>query len=180
MRFFIDDAGTGDILGGAIIGIYVEEMDKYLFQRIPLEAYKEGPLLEKYPEKIVVDLVLDGLKELGFNYLKDEIFICSGNIFNRVRAKFKEKHYKFTNAVIKDPLQTLIEREYLRSLEEFGVPIENIDINAGRKRFYQLFNWICEDPYNREQYVKVGFPSWHKKWKHIALEKYLAKFKTNK
>jgi hypothetical protein len=45
-------------------------------------------------------------------------------------------------------------------------------MDSGIKRYFILFNWVCQDFPNRERYVKTGFPAWKKKWRKIAMDRY--------
>ena len=45
-------------------------------------------------------------------------------------------------------------------------------MDSGIKRYFILFNWVCQDFPYRERYVKTGFPSWPKKWRNIAMERF--------
>lgn len=174
MRFEIDDAGTGDLLGDAIIGFYIEEKDVFIAKHIPLEYFQNENAKLKYPEKFTAELIINTLNELGFNPKNDTIFICTGNIFVDAKKLLKDKGYKYTETKIEGVLQQKVEQAYLDYLKTLGVNV-NITIESGKDRYFQLFNWLVEDYPNRRKYVKTGFNMWQKKWEQIALERYQKK-----
>lgn len=171
MRIEIDDAGTGDLLGDAIIGFYIEEKNLFIAKQIPLEYFQNENAKLKYPEKCTAELIMNTLNELEFNQNKDTIFICSGNIFVDAKKMLKDKGYKFTETKIEGVLQQKVEQAYLDYLKTLGVNV-NVTIESGKDRYFQLFNWVIEDFPNRRKFVKTGFTMWQKKWEQIAQERY--------
>ncbi|MHA1395515.1 MAG: hypothetical protein ACTSRZ_18595 [Promethearchaeota archaeon] len=167
----IDDAGTGDIVGSAFIGFYIKETEKYLEKEIPLALFQQNYFNFKQIEDFVVKIIESALKELEFNPKRDKIEICRGNIFNKTIKMFKTEKYSFISTKIEDPLQSLVEKSYLNHLKSIGVDMK-ISLESGKKRYFQLFNWVVNNFPEREKFVKSGFPSWSNKWRQIAFDQY--------
>jgi hypothetical protein len=167
----IDDAGTGDIVGDAVIGFYISEQEEFIFRNIPV-SYFQHPLWEQdFPMKYTVEIIENVLSELKFNQKSDLIHICSGNIFNLTRDMFKEKKIQFKDMKIEGKLQDAVEQALLDHLKSIGVN-SKITIESGKKRFFQLFNWVSNNFPKRRKLVKSGFKSWGKKWESVCIEKY--------
>lgn len=176
----IDDAGTGDIVGDAIIGFYAyddidkKENERFIFKNIPVTYYQDPYWLQKYPENFTADLIRMGLTELNFNRETDEVRLCTGNIFDVIRKKFDDMDVLYKDCTIEGKLQDRVEGAYLEHLSIIGVDIDKykITIESGKDRFMGLINWISDDFPRRKKFVKSGFPAWNKKWAKICSEKY--------
>jgi len=172
MTIEIDDSGTGDLIGDAFIGFFRKETGELIFKNIPVEMFNEVNWQERMPFKVVVDLVKAGLQELNFQKEKEKIEICRGNIFDLVRNYFDEAGINYTSVSIEGNLQHAVEEKLINHLRQLGVKSKSLTIKSGAKRFFVLFNWLCQDFNNREKYVKTGFPAWKKTWKEEAIKKY--------
>ena len=173
MTIEIDDAGTGDLLGHAYIGLLRVETGQLLFKTIPLEMFNEENWKNKMPFKIVVDLVKEGLDELNFNKDTEKILLCRGNIFDRVRDFFEEESINYEPAIIEGKLQDAVEGRYVSHLrEDLGIKTKKLTKKSGAKRYFVLFNWLSHDFYKRECYVKSGFKQWKTVWREKAIEKF--------
>ncbi len=167
----IDDAGTGDLVGDAFIGFRDADTRKILFQSVPVGIYSEGNKDDDPPKKYIVNVVKKGLKIL--NYSKgNRILLCRGDCFNLVREYFTQNDIYYEPAIIEGELQNAVEGRYIQHLRKLGIISRNLTIESGAKRYFISFNWVCRDFPNRECFVKTGSPSWEKKWRKIALERY--------
>lgn len=172
MTIEIDDSGTGDLIGDAFIGFYKKESGDIIFRTLSQEWFNEENWKTRMPFKVVVDLVKDGLKELKFDKDKDKIVICQGNIFDRVRDYFEEEGINYELASIEGKLQDAVEGKLVSHLRQLGVKSRSLTIKSGAKRYFVLFDWLCQDFYKREKYVKNGFKKWQTVWRDRAIEKY--------
>ncbi len=168
----IDDAGTGDLVGDAFIGYRDTGSGKIIFKAVPVEFYKEKYRGEDRSKECILKLTLEALEELKFSKENDRILLCRGNCFDRVREYFEENKIYHEPAIIEGELQEAVETKYIQHLRKLGVKSKNLTTESGAKRYFILFNWVCRDFPNREKYVKTGFPSWNKKWRKIAMERY--------
>jgi hypothetical protein len=173
MTIEIDDSGTGDLVGDAFIGFRRVETDKIIFKTIPLDMFNEINWKNKMPFKLVVDLVKDGLKELNFQKESEKVLLCRGNIFDQVRNYFDEMGINYEPTIIEGKLQDAVEGRlvsYLRN--DLGIRSRSLTITSGKKRYFVLFNWLCQDFFKREKYVKSGFKKWKTIWRPRAIERY--------
>ena len=168
----IDDAGTGDIVGDAFIGFHDVLSGKIIFRGIPVGLYTEENRNEEKPKKAILQAVKDGLKSLKFDIYQDRILLCRGNCFDYVREWFEKENIKYYPAIIEGKLQDAIEEKFLSHLRTLGITSKKLTKEAGKDRFFVLFNWVCKDYPNRKKFVKRGFPAWKKRWKNRAHIKY--------
>ncbi len=167
----IDDAGTGDLVGDAFIGFRDTNTGKVIFQSVPVNLYNEENKEENRPKKHILKIVIKALRAL--NHSKgDRILLCRGNCFDLVREYFDENKIYYEAAIVEGELQDAVEGRFIHHLRTLGVRSKNLTMDSGIKRYFILFNWVCQDFPNRERYVKTGFPSWKKKWRNIAIERY--------
>ena len=167
----IDDAGTGDLVGDAFIGFRDTNTGKVIYQSVPVILYNKENKEEDQPKKHILKIVIKALRAL--NHSKgDRILLCRGNCFDLVREYFDENKIYYEAAIVEGELQDAVEGRFIHHLRTLGVRSNNLTIDSGIKRYFILFNWVCKDFPNRERYVKTGFPSWKKRWRNIAIERY--------
>jgi hypothetical protein len=167
----IDDAGTGDLVGDAFIGLRDTSTGKIIFQSVPVGLYNEENKGDDGPKKRILKVVIKALRML--NHSKgDRILLCRGNCFDLVRDYFDENEIYYEPAVVEGVLQDAVEGRFIQHLRRLGVKSNNLTTDSGIKRYFILFNWVSQDFPNRERYVKTGFPAWKKKWRKIAMDRY--------
>jgi len=169
----IDDAGTGDLVGNAFIGFRDTSTGRIIYQSVPVDLYNEvnKKKEEDQPKKHILKVVIKALRILN-HHEGDRVLICRGNCFDLVREYFDENKIYYEPAVVEGVLQDAVEGRFIQHLRKLGVSSKKLTTEAGFQRYFVLFNWVCQDFPNRERYVKTGFPSWKKKWRIIALERY--------
>ncbi|MFX1389723.1 MAG: hypothetical protein ACFE9Z_06665 [Promethearchaeota archaeon] len=173
MTIEIDDAGTGDLVGDAFIGFLRIETGELIFRKISVELFKGKNWEQKKPLKKTVELIKDGLRELNFQKENELIKICRGNIFDQVRAYFIEEGINYEDTIVEGKLQDAVEGRLVDHLRnELGVKSKSLNKKSGAKRFFILFNWVSNDFYKREKFVKSGFKRWNTIWRDRAIEKY--------
>jgi hypothetical protein len=174
----IDDAGTGDLVGDAFIGFRDTKNGNIIFQSVPVGLYNEDNKDDNRPKKHIVKVVKKALKLLN-HYKEDRILLCRGSCFDLVREYFNENNIYYEPAIVEGKLQDAVEGRYIQHLRKLGVTSRKLSKESGIERYFILFDWICRDFPNRERFVKIGFPSWKKKWRKIALKRY-QKYNQNK
>jgi len=173
MTIEIDDAGTGDLVGNAFIGLLRKETNELIFKTLPVELFKGENWKNKKPFKVVVSLVKDGLAELNFNKNTEIVHLCRGNIFDQVRSYFLEEGINYEDTIVEGKLQDAVEGKLIEHLrKDLGVRSKQLSTRAGAKRFFILFNWVSYDFYNREKWVKSGFKKWNSIWRERAIKKH--------
>ncbi|MBA7620406.1 hypothetical protein ES703_27755 [subsurface metagenome] len=173
MTIEIDDAGTGDLVGNAFIGLLRKETGKLIFRTLSLEFFKGENWKNKHYLEKTVELVKDGLRELKFQKENELVRLCRGNIFDHVRNYFIEEGINYEDAIVEGKLQDAVEGKLIDHLRyDLGIRSKRLTKRSGAKRFFVLFNWVCYDFYKREKYVKSGFKKWNTVWRARAIEKY--------
>ncbi|MBY9012371.1 MAG: hypothetical protein KGD70_08345 [Candidatus Lokiarchaeota archaeon] len=167
----IDDAGTGDLVGDAFIGLRDASTGKIIFQSIPVMLYNEENKNDDGSRKHILKVIIKTLKILNHSE-RDRILLCRGNCFDLVREYFDENKIYYEPAIVEGELQDAVEGRFIQHLRNLGVRSKNLTMDSGIKRYFILFNWVCQGFPNRERYVKTGFPAWKKKWRKIAIDRY--------
>jgi len=155
----IDDAGSGNFVGGMLISGWAEPIKKYKGVTITTKKYNEYH--NNYQE-----IVLDCVKEIVDYFSEYEIeyiFLCQSNLFDKTTDYFVDKGYVIARGKVEGELQDLIEDEFVYYLEELGLPkyIEFFsrviarDKNAGYKMLNSFcINYIKADKDNRLKLCK--------------------------
>ena len=160
MTIIIDDAGTGDLLWGVVIGAYQPETYIFLYDLIDVKFFKEDTFQErKYlaeAARVAVSLVE------RLNLKPDEkIKICQGDIMNEATETLKQKYGegRIKKIKVEGRAQKLIELAYTDELRNLGYePLPERTEKWG-KNFWHMYEWVKKDPKNRVKWVKTGFPN---------------------
>lgn len=167
----IDDAGIGSPVGGAAIGALDVGTGAYLHELISAEYFQDGRYAARDYQSRTVEIVGELFGSLGVTKETYRVEICSGHIFDRVRAWLDEEGYSWKSVKIEDPLQFLIENSFSDYLVGIGVPEKIRKVEVGRDQFMYLFNWVKEDPDARVGYCKTNGSKWKTKWSQRLYEK---------
>jgi hypothetical protein len=156
----IDDAGTGDILFGAVIGAYRPEDDHFIYDVIEVRhfqmpLYKEKTHLEE-AKRIVIELIerLD-LRE------NEKIIICTGDVLNFAVEALIEKYGEdvVERGKIEGRAQHLVELAFTDELRNIGFePLKERTEKWG-KNFWHMYKWINKRPKRRLKFAKSAFPN---------------------
>lgn len=157
----IDDAGSGSLLGGTVIGITRVETKEYEYDIIPLEYYRS----DIFGEKEYINYVVIIIKKL-FNKLNvtitEKIEVCRGYMFDKLKIWLEENNYNYVCVEIKDPLQSLVEKTFEDYAISLGLPQNFITYTKYPFHFHRILKWVYADFENRSLLCKTGWKSWHK------------------
>ena len=159
MTILIDDAGSGDLLFGTVIGAYREEDDCFIYDLIEtkhfqMPLYKDKTHLVE-AKRIAVELV----ERLGICE-NEKVIICTGDILNVAAEALTEIYGEevITRGKIEGRAQELVELAYTNELKNIGyTPIEERTEKWG-KNFWDMYNWLKEDK-RRMRFAKSAFPN---------------------
>lgn len=159
MTILIDDAGSGDLLFGTVIGAYRVEDDHFIYDLIATKHF-QMPL---YKDKTHLDeakrIALELVERLGL--CEDEkIIICTGDILNVASEALTEKYGEevIERGKIEGRGQELVELAYTNELKNIGyTPIEERTEKWG-KNFWDMYNWLKADK-RRMRFAKSAFPN---------------------
>jgi len=153
----VDDAGSGDLLFGVVIGAYRQESGYFKYDVIDVRFYQEIFKEKEYLQessRIVSKLVAAFNPEPA-----EEIHICQGCIFD-VAAENLRKIYgedRVKRVHVEGEAQRLIELAYLDEIRNLGYePLTERDEKRG-KNFFHMMRWLKDNP-KMLQYAKTGWP----------------------
>ena len=158
MTIIIDDAGTGDLLYGAVIGAYRDSTNEFTYEVIDVKYFKTNFFKRKayltQASKIVSKLLAQMKPKPD-----EEIHICRGYIFDTAIEKLKKKYGedKIIRVKVEGEAQDLTEIAYLDEVRNLGYePLEERDTRRA-KSFFHMLNWLKKNP-NMLPYAKSGWP----------------------
>ncbi len=153
----LDDAGSGDLLFGIVIGAYRDETQDFCYDVIDVKFFQPALFRKKeyltQTSKIVCQL-LNRLQPKE----DEEIHICQGYIFDEavedLRKTYGDRIHRIK--VIGEP-QRLVEIAYLDEIRNLGYePMAERDEKRA-KNFFHMMRWLKANP-NMMQYAKTGWP----------------------
>lgn len=158
MTVTIDDAGSGDLLFGVVIGAFRDETREFHYDVIDVRFFQSGRFMRKeylkQSSRIVSELL--GRLKLGS---EEEVHVCQGYIFDDAVDGLKRAYGKDRVCRVKvvGEAQRLTELAYLDELRNLGYePV--VEREAKRaKSFFHMLQWLKENP-DRLRYAKTGWP----------------------
>ncbi|SHJ48143.1 hypothetical protein [Paramaledivibacter caminithermalis] len=157
----IDDAGSGSLIGGTIIGVMRYETREFYYDIIPLKYYSS----EFFNKKLYLDYVIEIVKTL---FLKlhvtpnEKILVCRGYMFDNLRKWISENNYKYINTKIEEPLQSKIESAFEDYAINLGFPERFISYTKYPFHFHRILSWVYADYNERVKLCKTGWKSFRK------------------
>jgi CxxC-x17-CxxC domain-containing protein len=157
LTLIVDDAGSGDLLYGVVVGAYHEGTGEFKYDLIDVRFYQEIFREKEYLQessRVVSRLVSK------FNLNPDEqIHICQGCIFD-VAAVDLQKAYgedRVKRIHVEGETQRLVEIAYLDEIRNLGYePLAEREEKRG-KNFFHMMRWLKDNP-EMLQYAKTGWP----------------------
>jgi hypothetical protein len=158
MTILIDDAGSGDLLFGVVIGAYRSETREFKYGVVGVRNFQRPNFRQKkymtQASKTVFQL-LDRLK------LKDDepILICRGSIFDEAVKDLIQKYgdARIRKVKVTGELQYLVETAYLDEIRNLGYePLKDREKKRA-KSFFHMMRWLKNNP-EKIRYAKTGWP----------------------
>lgn len=166
----IDDAGSGSLIGGTLIGIMRIETGEYYCEIIPIKLYNEQNFKSKKYLTFTTEIIKRSMKKLKI-YNDEQIQICQGYMFDDARKYLKENNYIFESVKIEEPLQSIIEKSFEEYVIALGIPENYIKFTKYPFHFHRLLRWVYADYKKRSKICKTGWKSWQK-YGHLNTESY--------
>jgi len=160
LTILIDDAGTGDLLWGVVIGAYQPESETFLYDIIDVSFFRLGVFEERRHFMEAANIALKLIDRLNLKPY-EKIKVCQGDILNLGAEKLKEKYGEdvVERVHVEGRAQQLIEAAYTDELRNLGYePIPERTEKWG-KSFWHMYDWVKENPEERLRWVKTGFPN---------------------
>jgi hypothetical protein len=159
LTILIDDAGSGDLLFGTVIGAYRPEDDHFIYDLISVKHFQMPLYNRKTHLEEAKRIALDIVER--FELKKNEkIIVCTGDILNVAAEALIEKYGEdvVERGKIEGRAQELVELAYTNELRNIGYePLEERTEKWG-KNFWDMYNWLKEDK-RRLRFAKSAFPN---------------------
>jgi len=157
LTLIVDDAGSGDLLFGVVVGAYREETGEFKYDVIDVRFYQSIFREKEYLQessRVVSKLVSH------FDLKPDEVIhICQGCIFD-VAAEELQKVYgkdRVKRVRVIGEAQKLVEIAYLDEIRNLGYePLAEREEKRG-KSFFHMMRWLKNKP-EMLRYAKTGWP----------------------
>lgn len=158
MTITVDDAGSGDLLFGIVIGAYRDEPQDFCYDVIDVKFFQPALFRKKEYLTQTSKKVFQLLNRLQPKP-EEEIHICQGYIFDEAVEELRktygdERIHRIK--VIGEP-QRLVEIAYLDEIRNLGYePLAERDEKRA-KNFFHMMRWLKANP-SMIKYAKTGWP----------------------
>ncbi len=158
MTITVDDAGSGDLLFGVVIGAYRDETKEFTYDIVDVKFFQPELFKKKEYLSQTSKIVSQLLNKLELKP-EEEVHICQGYIFDQaveeLRKVYGDERIRRIK-VVGEP-QRLIEIAYLDEVRNLGYePLPERDEKRA-KNFFHMMRWLKEKP-QMLQYAKTGWP----------------------
>lgn len=159
MTILIDDAGSGDLLFGTVIGAYRPEDDLFIYDLINVKHF-QMPLYAKKTHLIEAKRISLELVERLKLKEKEKIIICTGDILNVAAEALLEEYSEevVERGKIEGRGQKLVELAYINELKNIGYETIEERTEKWGKNFWDMYNWLKADK-RRLRFAKSAFPN---------------------
>jgi hypothetical protein len=158
LTIFIDDAGSGDLLFGVVIGAYNPNDDNFRYDVIDVKYFQAKLFQRKEYLNEATRIVFSLLSKMKVMDTQ-VIFICQGYIFdkavNELRKRYGDDHVQKLRILGKP--QEYVERAYLDELRNLGYTPLKERQKKRAKSFFHMMRWLKKNP-EMLQYAKTGWP----------------------
>jgi hypothetical protein len=158
MTIIIDDAGSGDLLFGVVIGAYRPEKQEYHYDVIAVKYFQSQLFRRKKYLEQASTITLHLLNKLKPT-TEEPILVCQGYIFEKAVRDMRKKYgeERVTTTRVEGEAQRYTETAYLDELENLGyAPLANREEKRA-KSFFHMLNWLQRNP-DKLKYAKTGWP----------------------
>ncbi len=159
MTILIDDAGSGDLLFGTVIGAYRPEDDHFIYDLINVKHF-QMPLYAKKTHLVEAKRISLELVERLKLREKEKIIVCTGDILNIAGEALLEKYGEevVERGKIEGRGQKLVELAYINELKNIGYETIEERTEKWGKNFWDMYNWLKADK-RRLRFAKSAFPN---------------------
>lgn len=160
MTIEIDDAGTGDILFGVVIGAYRPEDDHFIYDMIDVKYFQEPVYGKKRHLNEARRIALRLVDKLVLRE-EEKILICTGDVLNEAAEALLEQYEeeRIERGKIEGRAQFLVEQAYTNELRNIGYMAREDRTAKWGKNFWHMYNWVKKDPERRLRWTKSAFPN---------------------
>jgi len=158
MTIIIDDAGSGDLLFGVVIGAYRSENQEFKYGVVDVRYFQSAGFRRKEYLKQASKIVFQLLDRLELK-TDEPILICRGSIFERAVKDLKREYgdARIRKVRVTGEPQRLTETAYLDEIRNLGYePLEEREEKRA-KSFFHMMQWLKKNP-DKIKYAKTGWP----------------------
>jgi len=157
LTIIVDDAGSGDLLFGVVIGVYREETSEFKYDLIDVRFYQELFCEKTYLQEAsrVTSQLVAALKVKP----DEEIHVCQGCIFDVAVADLQKVYgeERVSRVKVTGEAQRLVEIAYLDEIRNLGYePLAEREAKRA-KSFFHMMRWLKANP-AMLRYAKTGWP----------------------
>ncbi len=158
MTITVDDAGSGDLLFGIVIGAYRDEPQSFCYDVVDVKFFQAGYFRKKEYLTQTSKIVFQLLNRLQPK-TEEEIHVCQGYIFDEAVEELRKTYGEervHRIKVVGEP-QRLVEIAYLDEIRNLGYePLPERDEKRA-KNFFHMMRWLKSNP-DMIKYAKTGWP----------------------
>jgi len=158
VTILIDDAGSGDLLFGVVIGAFRSETRDFKYNIVDVNFFQLPIFSKKEYLNQASKVIFQLLKEFKVRS-DEEILICRGSIFDKAFLDLKKEYgeERVRKVKVQGELQSLVETSYLDELRNLGYePIKDREEKRA-KSFFHMMRWVKKNP-KSFKFVKTGWP----------------------
>ena len=158
MTIIVDDAGSGDLLFGVVIGAYRLESQEFEYGLVDVRYFQFPSFPRKEYLRQTSKIIFNLLDKLELK-TDETILICRGAIFDRALEDLKNKvgESRILNIKVTGEPQRLVETAYLDEIRNLGYePLEEREEKRA-KSFFHMMKWLGKNP-SKIRYAKTGWP----------------------
>jgi len=158
MTIIVDDAGSGDLLFGVVIGAFRDETGEFRYGLVDVKFFQQDLFVEKEYLQESSRVVSQLVAELNVKP-EEEIHVCQGCIFDmavdELRKVYGDERVRRVK-VVGEP-QRLTEIAYLDEIRNLGYePLAEREAKRA-KSFFHMMRWLKANP-AMLRYAKTGWP----------------------
>jgi len=158
LTIIVDDAGSGDLLFGVVIGAFRAETSEFKYNLVDVKFFQPNPHSEKEYLTETSRITKELTTALNLKS-EEEVHLCQGYIFDdaaaELRKAFGEERIKRIR--VTGEAQRLTEIAYLDEIRNLGYePLPEREEKRA-KSFFHMMRWLKANP-ERIHYAKTGWP----------------------
>ncbi len=158
MTIIVDDAGSGDLLFGVVIGACREETGEFSYGLVDVRFFQQVLFCQKEYLQEASRIVSQLVAELKVGP-EEEIHVCQGNIFDEAVAELRKVYGedRVCRVRVTGEAQRLTEIAYLDEIRNLGYePLAEREAKRA-KSFFHMMRWLKANP-EMLRYAKTGWP----------------------
>ncbi len=158
MTIIIDDAGSGDLLFGVIIGAFRIETSEFKYNLVDVKFFQPSLHCEKEYLNEASRVTKELIETLNLKP-QEEVHLCQGYIFDDTAAELRKIHgeERVKRIRVTGEAQRLTEIAYLDEIRNLGYEPLSEREEKRAKSFFHMMRWLKANP-ERMRYAKTGWP----------------------